>query len=108
MSYNSAFEGNSIPLNITKKNGIDGIVFGRVDFVGSQGLDLNSINDDNVTESCIKISKKCKKLGLDFVVGGGVSDASIEPGGFADFYVIIDSKANIQYFLRDIKWEYVE
>ena len=63
----------------SKKNGIDGIVFGRVDFVGSQGLDLNSINDDNVTESCIKISNKCKKLGLDFVVGGGVSDASIEP-----------------------------
>ena len=41
---------------------------------------------------------------------GIISDASIEPGGFADFYVIIDvdSEKNIQYFLRDIKWEYVE
>ena len=41
---------------------------------------------------------------------GIISDASIEPGGFADFYVIIDidSTANIQYFLRDINWEYVE
>ena len=41
---------------------------------------------------------------------GIISDASIDPGEFADFYVIIDieSKENIQYFLRDIKWEYVE
>ena len=62
-----------------KKNGIDGIVFGRVDFVGSKGLALDSINEDNITESCIEIANKCKKSNLDFVVGGGVSDISIEP-----------------------------
>jgi hypothetical protein len=63
----------------SKKNGIDGIVFGRVDFVGSQGLALDSINADNVTDSCIRIANKCKTNNLDFVVGGGVSDISIEP-----------------------------
>ena len=63
----------------SKKNGIDGIVFGRVDFVGSKGFALDSINEDNVTESCIEIANKCKKSNLDFVVGGGVSDISIEP-----------------------------
>jgi hypothetical protein len=63
----------------SKKNGIDGIVFGRVDFVGSQGLALDSVNEDNVTDSCIEIANKCKNNNLDFVVGGGVSDISIEP-----------------------------
>ena len=61
------------------KNGIDGIVFGRVDFVGSQGLPFDSVNEDNVTDSAIKIANRCKKQKLDFVVGGGVSDISIKP-----------------------------
>ena len=63
----------------SKKNGIDGIVFGRVDFVGSQGLAMDSINEDNVIDSCIEVANKCKKNNLDFVVGGGVSDISVEP-----------------------------
>jgi len=63
----------------SKKNGIDGIVFGRVDFAGSQGLALDSINEDNITESCIEIANKCKDNNLDFVVGGGISDISIDP-----------------------------
>ena len=63
----------------SKKNGIDGIVFGRVDFAGSKGLALDSINEDNITVSCIEIASKCKNNNLDFVVGGGVSDISIDP-----------------------------
>jgi hypothetical protein len=63
----------------SKKNGIDGIVFGRVDFAGSQGLALDSINEDNITDNCIEIANKCKNNNLDFVVGGGVSDISIDP-----------------------------
>ncbi len=63
----------------SKKNGINGVVFGRVDFVGSQGLALDSINENNVTNSCIEIANNCKKNNLDFVVGGGVSDISIGP-----------------------------
>ena len=63
----------------SKKNGIDGIVFGRVDFAGSKGLALDSINEDNITVSCIEIASKCKNNNLDFVVGGGISDISIDP-----------------------------
>ena len=63
----------------SSKNGINGVVFGRVDFVGSQILPLDSVNEKNVTDSCIKIAIKCKENNLDFVVGGGVSDISIEP-----------------------------
>ena len=63
----------------SKKNGIDGIVFGRVDFAGSKGLALDSINEDNITDSCIEIASKCKNNNLDFVVGGGISDISIDP-----------------------------
>ena len=41
---------------------------------------------------------------------GIISDASIEPGEFSDFYVIINIKddTNVKYFLRDIKWEYFD
>ena len=63
----------------SKKNGINGIVFGRVDFVGSQGLALDTINENNVTNSCIEVANICKNNNLDFVVGGGVSDISIDP-----------------------------
>jgi hypothetical protein len=63
----------------SSKDGINGIVFGRVDFVGSQGLPLDSINEENITKSCIEIGSKCKQSNLDFVVGGGVSDISVAP-----------------------------
>ena len=55
------------------KNDIDGIVFGRVDFSGSLGLKREEIEKDIVTESVLKVSEKCKNLGIDFVVGGAVS-----------------------------------
>ncbi len=63
----------------SSENGVDGIVFGRVDFVGSQGLPLDSVNDAGVTKSCITMANLCKGKGLDFVVGGGVSDVAIDP-----------------------------
>ena len=41
---------------------------------------------------------------------GIISDASINPGDFAEFYVVIETTSDkeIKYFLRDIRWEYFE
>jgi hypothetical protein len=55
------------------KNGIDGLVFGRVDFVGSLGWSRDDVNTDRVTDYCIKAGNICKSLNLDLVVGGAVS-----------------------------------
>lgn len=55
------------------KNGIDGLVFGRVDFAGSLGWSRDDINTDKVTDYCVKAGTVCKKYDLDLVVGGAVS-----------------------------------
>ena len=78
-THTGLINSNKIIDMASRKNNIDGIVFGRVDFVDSQGIALDSINEDNVTDSCIEIANKCRKNNLDFVVGGGVSDISIDP-----------------------------
>jgi hypothetical protein len=52
---------------------VDGVVFGRVDFVGSLGKDRDSINDDDVIEYVADIAGRCREHDVDLVVGGGVS-----------------------------------
>mgnify|MGYP001323762884 CR=1 FL=1 len=41
---------------------------------------------------------------------GIISDATINPGDFAEFYVVVNVETDkeIKYFLRDIRWEYFE
>jgi hypothetical protein len=53
--------------------GADGVVFGRVDFVGSRGANRDSINAPDVLECVLTVAADCRTLGLDVVVGGGVS-----------------------------------
>jgi hypothetical protein len=53
--------------------GVQGIVFGRVDFTGSLGRHRDSINDRDITEHVLQVSALCKEHSLDLVMGGGVS-----------------------------------
>lgn len=59
------------------ENGIQGIVFGRVDFSGSLALGRTAIDEDQVTDYVLRASTKAKKRNLDFVVGGGVAISSL-------------------------------
>jgi citrate lyase beta subunit len=55
------------------EDGIQGLVFGRVDYVGSLGKARDSVDSPNVVSACRKVASDCKLRGLDLVVGGGVS-----------------------------------
>lgn len=50
-----------------------GIVFGRVDFTGSNNMNRCDINEPVVQQYSLEIARKCKENGLELIVGGGVS-----------------------------------
>ena len=56
-----------------RKDGIEGIVFGRVDYVGSLSMPRDSVDSTAVTQAGKELAKQCKEHNLDLVVGGGVS-----------------------------------
>ncbi len=74
----SAYDAREdIVAHAARKPGVEGVVFGRVDFVGSIAGSRDSINDDAVTDRIVAVAKLCKAAGLDLVVGGGVSIDSV-------------------------------
>ena len=63
---------------ISEPEGADGVVFGRVDFVGSMGWARDSINKQQTTDFALETAKLCKKADKQLVMGGGVSIESID------------------------------
>ncbi len=57
--------------------GVDGIVFGRVDYTLSCGLPRNAVNDPWITDAVMQVAKACAENDLDLVVGGSVARESI-------------------------------
>lgn len=60
------------------RSGVDGIVFGRVDFTLSRGMSRGAVNDRSITEAVLTVAHACAEADLELVVGGSVSLAAIE------------------------------
>jgi len=75
----TAFANRKAILDVAAgESGCDGVVFGRVDYVGSLGEDRDSINADSVTSQVAEVARMCAERDLDFVVGGGVSRDALD------------------------------
>ena len=70
----TSFENIEAMLDLAaKRPGCDGVVFGRVDYCGSLGLDRESIESETVTIAGESVARQCRARGLQFVVGGAIS-----------------------------------
>lgn len=83
----SAYENiNEILSLASQKDGLDGVVFGRVDFAGSLGETRDIVNSERLNNYICETARLCKKNQLDLVVGGAVSIESI--GALQDIHQI--------------------
>ena len=59
------------------RSGVDGIVFGRVDFTLSRGMPRGAINDRSITDAVLEVAEACASSDLELVVGGSVSTEAV-------------------------------
>lgn len=52
---------------------VDGIVFGRVDYVGSLNMSRSDVNSESLLKDATHMATICSQKNLDFVIGGGIS-----------------------------------
>jgi len=60
------------------ENNINGCVFGRVDYSGSLGISRDKIESATITNDILEVAQLSKYKNLELVVGGGISNKSIE------------------------------
>jgi hypothetical protein len=87
----TGYDNFDLMLKIDEIESLNGIVLGRVDMTGSMGLSRNDINSPKILAIAIDLLKKAKKRGMECVIGGGVSAASLPffkslPEGILDRY----------------------
>lgn len=87
----AGFEKIDQILSIKDISELNGIVFGRVDMVGSLGLTRDEVNSKQIFEIVLQLFTKAKEMSLRCVIGGGVSAETIPfikalPAGLVDYY----------------------
>jgi hypothetical protein len=60
-----------------RPGGINGMVFGRVDFAGSLGKGREAIQTEEITNYVVRTAEQCKAAGLELVCGGAVTLESV-------------------------------
>lgn len=74
----TAFENFDEMLTLPEIRDLNGVVIGRVDYVGSMGWSRESINHEKVLSAALMLAHKAKQHDLKVIVGGGVSADSLE------------------------------
>lgn len=72
-----AYASHQALITDSKALGLNGIVFGRVDFAASLGLPRQDIETSKVTQKVLEVAQTCKTHNQELILGGAISTDSI-------------------------------